>query len=122
MTIESEHAEEQYCYLTTTGRKSGEPREIEIWFGARGNTIYMLSGNGPNSHWVMNIMHDPRVTVRIADETYPGTARIVEHDSDEERAARLLLAGKYQDWQEGKPLSGWARTALPVAVDLSVTA
>ena len=27
-----EHAAEQYCYLTTTGRVSGRPHEIEIWF------------------------------------------------------------------------------------------
>jgi hypothetical protein len=32
--------------------------------------------------------------------------------------ARHLLAGKYQGWKEGKKLSDWARTALPVALDL----
>ena len=29
-------AAEQFCYLTTTGRTSGEPRTIEIWFGTEG--------------------------------------------------------------------------------------
>ena len=32
--------------------------------------------------------------------------------------ARRLLAAKYQGWKEGKPMSGWATTALPVAIDL----
>ena len=27
------NAEIECCYLTTTGRKSGRPHEIEIWFG-----------------------------------------------------------------------------------------
>jgi hypothetical protein len=29
-----------------------------------------------------------------------------------------MLAEKYQEWKEGKTLSDWARTALPVAIDL----
>jgi hypothetical protein len=32
-------ADEDYCYLTTIGRVSGEPREIEIWFGLDGRTL-----------------------------------------------------------------------------------
>lgn len=117
MSVEEIYADEPYCYLTTTGRTSGLPREIEIWFGARGDTIYLLSGNGPNAHWVMNIMREPHVNVRIADEEFAGTARVLEPGA-EEQASRPLLAAKYQDWHEGKAMSGWARTALPVAIDL----
>ena len=39
-------AKEDYCYLTTTGRVSGKPRKIEIWFMLQGSTLYMLSGGG----------------------------------------------------------------------------
>ncbi len=117
MSVEERYADEPYCYLTTTGRTSGLPREIEIWFGARGDTIYLLSGNGSNAHWVMNAMQDPHVRVRIADEEFSGVARVLEPGA-EEQASRRLLAAKYQDWQEGNPMSGWARTALPVAIDL----
>ena len=46
---------EQFCYLTTTGRVSGLPREIEIWFGISGSTLYMLSGGREQSDWVKNI-------------------------------------------------------------------
>ena len=72
----------QYLYLTTTGRSSGEPREIEIWFGLIGSTVYLLSGSGvdngrPKAHWVRNILQKPEVTVRIDDVTYRGIARIV---------------------------------------------
>src|SRR3981081_2351544 len=71
-------AEEAYCYLTTTGRVSGEPREIEIWFGLDGATVYLLSGGGDRSNWVRNLQRDPAVTVRIAGTTWPGRARILE--------------------------------------------
>jgi len=117
MTIAARYGAEQYCYLTTTGRVSGLPREIEIWFAARDNTIYMLAGSGVNSHWVMNILQRPAVTVRIDETVFSGTGRLVESD-EEASAIRPLLAAKYQGWTPDKPLSAWARTALPVAIDL----
>ena len=110
-------SEEEYCYLTTTGRVSGRPHEIEIWFGVQNNTVYLLSGN-EKSDWVRNLLKDPAVRLRIARYQFTGTARVVE-DRQEERQARYLVAEKYQEWEEDKTLSEWARTALPVAIDLN---
>jgi deazaflavin-dependent oxidoreductase (nitroreductase family) len=110
-------ASEEYCYVTTMGRISGRPHEIEIWFGVNGNSLYLLSGGGERSDWVKNIRKNSGVTVWIAKHMFSGSARIVE-DEEEERMARHLLAGKYQGWREGRKLSEWARTALPVAIDL----
>src|SRR5215204_6005198 len=97
-------ADEDYCYLTTTGRVSGEPREIEIWFGLDGSTLYMLSGGRDRSDWVKNLIRKPRVSVRIADRTFDGRAR-------------ELLFEKYASGYSGD-LSNWRETALPIAVDL----
>jgi deazaflavin-dependent oxidoreductase (nitroreductase family) len=109
-------AGEEYCYLTTTGRLSGRPHEIEIWFVIWEGTLYLLSGGGDGSDWVKNLIRHPSVTVRIANYTFSGTARIVS-DAKEDTLARPLLAAKYQGWRAGHPLSEWARTALPVAID-----
>jgi deazaflavin-dependent oxidoreductase (nitroreductase family) len=106
-----------FCYLTTTGRVSGRPHEIEIWYGLAGRTIYMLSGGGERSDWVRNLLADPDVSVRIEGAEHPGPARRAAGD-EEDGLARRLLAGKYQGWREGAPMSEWARTALVVAVDL----
>jgi deazaflavin-dependent oxidoreductase (nitroreductase family) len=111
-------ADEQYCYLTTTGRVSGEPREIEIWFGIAGATIYMLSGGRDRSNWVRNLIADPRVTVRIGDRTFAGRARVVE-DREEDAAARQLVFEKYSRSYSGD-LESWRETALPIAVDLEL--
>lgn len=111
-------AGEDYCYLTTTGRVSGRPHEIEIWFGAKGSSIYLLSGGGDGSDWVKNLRKDPEVKVRIAKRYFDGTARLVQ-DEQEEMSARYMLAEKYQEWENGRTLSQWARTALVVGVDLS---
>ena len=108
---------QSYCYLTTTGRVTGKPHEIEIWFGMEGETIYLLSGGGEKSDWVKNMRVQPQVKVRIAKRHFTGQARFAL-DAEEESRARRLLAGKYQGWREGRKLSEWARTAVPVAIEL----
>ncbi len=108
---------EDFCYVTTTGRRTGKPHQIEIWFGADGSTIYLLSGGGDRSDWVKNLRVEPAVHVRIANREWQAKARVVE-DRDEDARARRLLAAKYQGWKEGKPMSGWATTATSIAIDL----
>lgn len=115
----SDLAGTDYCYLTTTGRTSGEPREIEIWFGLVGTTLYMLSGGRDKSHWVRNLKKTPAVRVRIGEQTFAGVARIVASDTEEDALARKLLVEKYQPGY-GNDLTNWGRTSLPVAVDLDV--
>lgn len=111
---------EPYCYLTTTGRKSGEPREIEIWYGVIAGKLYMLSGSGedargPKAHWVRNLLKTPAVTVRIKDGTHAGTARVVERGTPEDAAARTLLVEKYQPGYSNN-LENWGRTSVVVEV------
>ncbi|MCE7905553.1 MAG: nitroreductase family deazaflavin-dependent oxidoreductase [Anaerolineae bacterium CFX3] len=108
---------QSYCYLTTPGRVTGKPHEIEIWFGMDGDIIYLLSGGGEKSDWVKNMRVQPQVKVRIGKRHFAGMARF-DLDADEESRVRRLLAGKYQGWREGRPLSEWARSALAVAIEL----
>jgi deazaflavin-dependent oxidoreductase (nitroreductase family) len=109
--------DEDFCYLTTTGRVSGRPHTIEIWFALEGGTLYMLSGGRERSDWVKNLRRNPAVTVRIADSVSEGGARVVG-DADEDALARRLLLEKYGQ-RYGGDLSRWGRTALPVAIDLA---
>jgi deazaflavin-dependent oxidoreductase (nitroreductase family) len=107
---------EDYCYLTTTGRVTGEPREIEIWFALDGATLYMLSGGRDRSDWVRNLMREPSVSVRIASETRAGRGRVVD-DAGEDALARRLLFEKYRERYSGS-LENWRANALPIAVDV----
>ena len=109
---------EEYCYLTTTGRVTGKPHKIEIWFGLKDKVVYLLSGGRDKSDWVKNLMKNPSVTLRIGRHTFQAAARIVT-DEKEETVARYLLAEKYQEWEKERELSEWARTSLPVAMDLA---
>jgi deazaflavin-dependent oxidoreductase (nitroreductase family) len=113
-----------FCYLTTTGRASGRPHTIEIWFALQDHTLYLLSGGGDRSDWVRNLLTRPEVTVRLGRRdaaALAGRARLVAAGSDEDELARRLVTGKYQPGYGGD-LSGWRRSSLPVAVDLAIPA
>lgn len=120
-TVQERHREEPYCYLTTTGRKTGLPREIEIWFAAVENTIYLMNGGGDRppgeSDWMRNLRVSPQTTVRIAGQHYRGVARLVVFDSEEHDLARRLLVAKYDP--AGTELQRWRDTAVPVAIELT---
>jgi deazaflavin-dependent oxidoreductase (nitroreductase family) len=118
-------AEDDFCYLTTTGRVSGRPHTIEIWFALHGETLYMLADGHFKADWVRNIQHDQNVQVKIREQTFPGKGRIVQregesHPYDEDALARQMLLDKYAPRYNGD-LEGWSRTALPVAVDLTLS-
>jgi len=111
-------ADADFCYLTTAGRRSGRPHTVEMWFAIEGRTLYCLAGGGDGADWVRNIRHDGAVRVRINTRMTAARGRVVRAGTAEEARARRLLDEKYMDGAPGKPLSGWARTALPVAIDL----
>jgi len=110
-------ADEDFAYLTTTGRKTGNAHRVEIWFALRDGRVYVLSGGGARADWVKNVRKQRRVRIQIGSRSVAARARIVKRDA-EDRMARELLDAKYMDWKPGKKLSSWARGALPVAIDL----
>jgi len=116
MTTWSQFASEQYCYLTTTGRVTGHPHQIEIWFAIDRDTLYLLSGGGGRSDWVKNLRREPAVTVEIGSCVFGGRARVVTDPTEDERA-RALVYNKYTPGYRGD-LASWRRSALPIAVDL----
>ncbi len=107
--------DEQFCYLTTTGRRTGRAHTIEIWFAANDRTLY-LGGSG-RSDWVKNLIANPPVSVRLGQEELTGTARVLDSGTGEDARARRLLLAKYQA-PGHNDLESWGRTALIVAIDV----
>ena len=116
MTVPGGWAEAELYYVTTTGRRTGRPHEVEIWCVAVGEALYLMAGSGERSDTVRNVRADPRVTVRAGEETWAATAAVVT-DPAEDESVRLAMVAKY----ESRPgeLESWGRTALPVRLDLS---
>jgi len=79
----------------------------------------LLSGGGEASDWVKNVRVDPAVGLRLGDRDMICRARIVEDETEDSLARRLLVekyAPRYAD-----DLEEWGRTALPVAIELPST-
>jgi deazaflavin-dependent oxidoreductase (nitroreductase family) len=105
MPTRKKSSELQYLYLTTTGRNSGEPREIEIWFVENEGRFYILAEMFHRAQWVKNIINNPRVRVRVGDNEFQATARVLDRKLDKAawETAQRLAREKY-GWGDGLPV------------------
>lgn len=108
---------DDYCYLSTTGRRTGQVHRIEIWYARAGDTLYLLADVGEGADWVRNLQAEPAVTVELDGVTHRASARVVA-DPSESSTARTSVFEKYQSRYDGD-LTSWRETALPVAIDLA---
>jgi deazaflavin-dependent oxidoreductase (nitroreductase family) len=90
-----------YLYLTTTGRVTGQPREIEIWFAERGGHFYLVAER-ESANWVRNIQSQAQVKVRVGEAEFNAIARVVHNDCEPQIAAtvKALFDAKY-GWSDG---------------------
>jgi deazaflavin-dependent oxidoreductase (nitroreductase family) len=102
------HATDDCCMFTTTGRISGRPHRVEIWFGVLDDVVYLISGNGPSADWYRNALEHPEVTVELGEQLFWCTARVVS-DAHEGHRVGELMGAKYQ-W-DGDPSIGLTRDA-----------
>ncbi|MBI3029980.1 MAG: nitroreductase family deazaflavin-dependent oxidoreductase [Candidatus Rokubacteria bacterium] len=101
-TLVRPRREPEFLYLTTTGRRSGLLREIEIWFTRRRGRYYVISERRRGSRWVRNLLADPRVRVRVGRRRFTGRARVVDARAEPElsRTVQARSREKY-GWGEG---------------------
>ena len=98
-------ADEQVLHLTTIGRVTGLPREIEIWFIVHGGRFYLFCEHGETAGWVKNIRRNPSVSVRIGGHLIPAIARVLDHQADRELwdEVQSIAEHKYE-WGDGLPV------------------
>jgi deazaflavin-dependent oxidoreductase (nitroreductase family) len=98
-------ADARVLYLTTLGRRSGQPRMIEIWFACYQGKLYLNAEHAQNADWVRNILQHPEVQVRIKEQQFAGHARVLDRQAD-----RVLwdtvadLSRQKYGWGEGLPV------------------
>jgi deazaflavin-dependent oxidoreductase (nitroreductase family) len=64
--------------LTTTGRRSGEPREHALIYGRHGDDYLVVASKGgapQHPAWYLNLEADPDVEIQVGEERFPATAR-----------------------------------------------
>ena len=81
--------------LTTTGRTSGKPTRIEIWWFRVGGTFY-ITGTPGRRDWLANVLADPTIVVHAPAGDFPGRALPVA-DPDTRRA---VLSDPQLQWYQ----------------------
>ena len=100
--------------LTTTGRKTGEPRVSPLLFIREGNRIVLIASQGgaaTNPMWYLNLKANPSVSVQIKDEVLNLTAR----DATEEERAHYWpkMASMYSSFDD---YQSWTDRVIPVVI------
>ncbi|HKZ08356.1 MAG TPA: nitroreductase family deazaflavin-dependent oxidoreductase [Methylomirabilota bacterium] len=94
--------EPKYLYLTTRGRKTGQPREIEIWFTRFEGRYYLVAEHREKAQWVQNIRANSHVQVRVDDAHFPAKARVVDARKEPALAREIRARSeKKYGWGDG---------------------
>jgi deazaflavin-dependent oxidoreductase (nitroreductase family) len=100
--------------LTTTGRKTGEPRVSPLLYLRDGNRVVLVASKGGaanNPMWYLNLKANPTVSIQIKDEVLHLRARDA---TDAERAQywpRLTeMYTSFDDYQS------WTDRVIPIVI------
>jgi deazaflavin-dependent oxidoreductase (nitroreductase family) len=100
--------------LTTTGRKTGEPRESPLLFLREGDRVILVASQGGranNPMWYLNLKANPQVSFRIRSEVLALRAR---EASEAERAAYWpKLDAMYPDFANYR---AWTDREIPIII------
>lgn len=104
-------ASERTVDITTTGRKTGQPRRVEIWFHAIEDTIY-ITGSPGKRDWYANLLAQPDLTFHLKKSVMADLpARAVPITDETERrvlldevTSRVGASERIDDWVARSPL------------------
>ena len=84
--------------LTTTGRKSGQPRRIEVVMHSIDGRLYVSGRPSPRKRsWIANLEADPHLTVHLKRSVradLPASARVIGDEAER----RVVLAQVARAW------------------------
>ena len=89
--------------LTTTGRRSGEPRTTPLIYGRKGDDFLIVASKGGAPEppaWYENLEQQPEVEIQVLDETIPVRARTAT-DAEKPDLWEIMAAEwpHYDDYQ-----------------------
>jgi F420H(2)-dependent quinone reductase len=100
--------------LTTTGRKTGEPRVSPLYFLRDGDRVIVAASKGgtpKNPMWYLNLKANPKVQVQIKKEVLDLTARDATDDERAKYWPQLVdMYPSYDDYQS------WTDRTIPIVI------
>lgn len=84
--------------LTTTGKKSGQPRTTPVMYLRDGANYVVTASNAgrqTNPAWFANLRAHPEVTIEVGADTITATARVADADERTRLWASLVEAAPF---------------------------
>ncbi len=103
--------------ITTTGRKTGQPRRLEIWFYNVDGRLF-LAGPPGRRDWYANLLANPRFTFHLKESTHadiPATAKPVREESERRAILSRIMEKVEVDLRQ---LDSWVRASPLLEVQL----
>jgi deazaflavin-dependent oxidoreductase (nitroreductase family) len=99
--------------ITTVGRRSGEPRRIEIVFYWFEDSIYLSGIPGPRTRdWLANLTAEPHFTFHLKHGVVADLPAVATVITDPAERRRVLADFVDQFNQRNGPESGWPKAVL----------
>lgn len=84
--------------ITTIGRKSGQPRRIEIYFHHFDGSYYLTGRPGRKRDWEANIKSNPEFTLHLKNDVVADVDVLGEEEPDPDERRRILLRALIENW------------------------
>ena len=104
--------------ITTIGRKTGQPRRIEIWFHNLDDNLFITGSPGLRS-WYANLVVNPEFTFHLKDSVQADLPARATPLLDEEQR-RQVLSAILQNLDKNDEIDTWVRGSALVQVELDV--
>jgi deazaflavin-dependent oxidoreductase (nitroreductase family) len=109
----SSTTEDRTVDITTTGRRSGEPRRIEIVFYRFGDAVYLSGVPAPRTRdWLANLAAEPRFTFHLKHGVAADLPAVAEVITDPGERRRLLAQFVDEFNERNGPGSPWGKAVL----------
>jgi deazaflavin-dependent oxidoreductase (nitroreductase family) len=82
---------EGFAVLTTTGRKSGEPRSQSVRAIRKDRRVALVAMMGERAQWLKNIRANPRVSIKLKAGVRQGLAHQVTDSAEREWARNAYV-------------------------------
>ena len=100
--------------LTTTGRRSGEPRTNALIYGRSGDDYLVVASRGGSDQppgWYVNLKHEPEVEVQVLADRFRARARTATAEERPELWAEMVT-----HWPDYDTYQGRTEREIPVVV------
>jgi deazaflavin-dependent oxidoreductase (nitroreductase family) len=118
-TIRRALAGELTCDITTTGRVSGQPRRIEIWYFMVDGQVYITGTPGPRD-WYANLLAQPQLVFHVKEGAHadlPARATPITEPAERRRIMGAIMASNAWFRSQSYDLDSWVASSPLVAVE-----